>query len=228
MRLVLRDPPCVVLLREAEVDVPERRVGTMQAPNDMPVLTRNLVNATRVSRGYQVVAVRILVDGVDVEVIPRGVRAQPIARSVRRGRKRITDSRMNVVQRPPLEQYFTGFNLHFLEDTLHDPSHARFDIPRTHIILPLLIDRQQGGLAVVDGPELVHVARRHPAPGLHRFDNAIPIVHDDAMPSTVPFLLVALEETEVVRTFILAHVNSMDISRARRPPAAPYQILCNE
>lgn len=135
---------------------------------------------------------------------------------------------MDVVERPPLEEYFTRFNLHFLEDAFHDPSYARFYVPWAHVILPLLIDCHESGLAIVDGHELMHIARRHSAPGLHRLDNAILIVHYDTMASTVTFLLIALEETEVVRTFILAHVHSMDISRARGPPATPYQVLHGE
>ena len=69
--VVLREPAGVVL--EAKVDaVPQRKgaVGAGQAPDNAAVSAVDLVHGAGVAGGDQVVALRILVDTVDVEVVP--------------------------------------------------------------------------------------------------------------------------------------------------------------
>lgn len=48
----------------------EGTVFPVQLPYDAPVSAVYLVDTTSVTRGYQIVAIRILVDTVDVEIVP--------------------------------------------------------------------------------------------------------------------------------------------------------------
>lgn len=45
------------------------------------------------------------------------------------------------------------------------------------------------------------------------------------MSATVPFLLVPLEEAQMVGSMIFAHMHAVGIARSRSTPAAPYQFL---
>lgn len=57
----------------------ERAVFAVQLPDDTSIGAVNLVDAACVARRYEVVAVRVLIDAVDVEVVPgiRAVEARP-------------------------------------------------------------------------------------------------------------------------------------------------------
>lgn len=48
----------------------ERAVLAVQLPDDFPARPVDLVDAARVARGDEIVAVGVLVDAVDVEVVP--------------------------------------------------------------------------------------------------------------------------------------------------------------
>lgn len=111
-----------------------------------------------------------------------------------------------MVERAPFEQHLSGLDVNFLEDTLHNPTNALPHIPRTHVELSLLVDGHQGRFAIVDQLELVHIARRHATAGLHRAHDAILVIHDNAMATTVSFLLVSLEKAEVIFSFVATDV----------------------
>ena len=106
-----------------------------------------------------------------MEVVPGLVHMQPCSRRIGVGRVGVAHGWIDVVQGSPFEQDFARLDVDFLEYTLHQPAHARLDVPGRHVELSLLVDGHQGCFAVVDREELVHVTGRHSAAwedGSHR------------------------------------------------------------
>lgn len=156
-----------------------------------------------------------------MEVIPRGARFQPGARSIRRARMCIANRRVDMVERSPFEQNPACFDVHLLKYAFHQPAHAIFYVPYTHIKLPLLVNRQQGPLAAVNEFELMHVARCHAAAGDHGLDDLVMAVHDNAMAPAIAILLNPLEKAQVVFALVFAYVHAVSIPRAGIAPTAP-------
>ena len=139
----------------------------MQSPDDGAILSGNLIDGARVPRGDEVVAIFVLIDRVDMEIVPWLVRVQSGAGGIGVRRPCITHGRVDMIERAPLKQHSTRLDINFLENTLHHPPDTRFDIPRGHIKLALLVDGHERSFAVIDRKKLVHIARRHASTGLH-------------------------------------------------------------
>jgi hypothetical protein len=199
-----------------QVDVLEGWVRTIELPDHSPGHARNLVDSTHVSSRDQIVAVGILVDRVDVEEVPRCISCQPVSASIGAVNASVREAWSDMIQSAPLEKQFSGLNIDFLEQTIMDPT--------AQIVLPRLVDSDQGSLSAVYQTELVHVHLGRSTDSLHGPYDTIILVHDDTVSARPSVVLESLEEADMVRTLILADMGVVCRRATQRASTGPNEL----
>ncbi|KAH3662565.1 hypothetical protein OGAPHI_005817 [Ogataea philodendri] len=172
--------PCVVLEAESKAtNVFKARAGlarnASQLPDNLACLSVDLVHRGGVSGREQVVSVLVLVDRVDMEVIPR------IARVITRtGITRVNWEhrlvRRNVVQRGPFKQHLAGLKVKFLENGVHNPLLLLRSTKFAKVPGNRLVNLKQAGFLVLD-VELVLV-RKLVLAGTQLLDELVAVVQE--------------------------------------------------
>jgi hypothetical protein len=207
-----------------QVDVLEGWVRTIELPDHSPGHARNLVDSTHVSSRDQIVAVGILVDRVDVEEVPRCISCQPVSASIGAVNASVREAWSDMIQSAPLEKQFSGLNIDFLEQTIMDPTKARTDTKGAQVVLPRLVDSDQGSLSAVYQTELVHVHLGRSTDSLHGPYDTIILVHDDTVSARPSVVLESLEEADMVRTLILADMGVVCRRTTQRASTGPNEL----
>src|SRR5271163_4885661 len=99
----------------------------------MAVLARNLVNARRVSCRDKVVTMSVLVDRINVEVVPRQANVTPIPADLCCTWGHVAFGRVDMIKTFPLKQDFARLHVHFLERALLDIAESVADFPLAQI-----------------------------------------------------------------------------------------------
>ncbi len=118
MRFVVGDEPGIMLRRKLKAVKDIVRLSAIEPPDDMPVDTGKLVYGRSVPGRDEVVAVLILVDGVDVEVVPWTfwVLATPADLSGARGNPALV--RIDMIETMSFEKDIPRLNVDFLKCSL--------------------------------------------------------------------------------------------------------------
>src|SRR4051794_16832440 len=95
----------------------------------MAVLARNLVNPRCVSCRDEVVAMSVLVDRINVEVVPRQANVTPISADLCGAGGYVAFGRVDMIKASPLKQDSARFHIHFLERTLLNITEPVADLP---------------------------------------------------------------------------------------------------
>lgn len=229
MSCVLGDPTSMMLVRKGKVRLFERRTVPPELPDDVPVLAGHLVHRAHVSGREEVVSISILVDRVEVEVVPGRLLGQTIPGSVGRAGQGPSGGRIDMIERTPFEDQSSSLDVDFLEHAFDDPAESIADVEariRRQVIAARLIDGHQRGGAVGERREFefVHVTAGARAGALDGFDDAVGLVHDHAVAAREAFLLFALEEAEVVGALVRAYSRSMGGFRTTGAGAGPDEV----
>ena len=166
---------CVVLPREPNA-LAERKVTSLAAepPEDATAAPVDLIERVRVTRGDEKVPVRLHVDGVDVEVVPR----RRLRALCRRGSVHVRLTKRDAGVAVPLEQHASGGDRDLLDDSLEDSPSLRSAVGR-EIHVHLSIDREERRISRRD-QELVYVAAQS-VTGVDRRDGSVGGVGDDVV-----------------------------------------------
>ena len=107
--------------------------------------------------GNEVVAIGVLVDGVDVEVIPGAAVVFAAPADFGTARRNVTFRGVDVVEASPFEDDLPRVNIDFLECALLDVAQAITEVPGAQVVHASKILSHKRGLAFVDEHKLVHV-----------------------------------------------------------------------
>jgi len=226
---VLVHPASMMLVREVEIGLLESRVVAAHLPHDRSIHARKLVDSADVARRNEVVAIFVLVHTVNVEVVPRRLLVKAITAGVGRRWKSPAHAWVYVVQRAPLKQHIPCLDVHLLEHSLHNPAHSILNIESRvggQIVLPRLVDshKRRSPLRVRRHFELVHVAAGARARALNCLDYPVVLVHDHAVSSREPLVLLSLEVAQMVLSLVLAYSRCMRRLWPGGASAGPDQI----